>query len=651
MATLDDILARGEAEPIYVLEWEYRSVAIGGALSALATELAGAPGTFNGWPSFGYAEWNDGTGEILAWSGVSPDGSALRNLRRGIHASPASPHDAGAGLREYGLWRPLLSLPHADYPEGIVCLAPPQLGAVSRDPRKGSAALSPIRLVLTEAPHPGQGTAGFLADLLAHVNGPSGNGLRSRRATLRLGFRELAGAGDFAVIARGLVSEAEVQAQGTRLSLALRPLHGTFKDRRLFVEKRTALTAAVTAVGSELLVGDETRLLPPGAGPGYVRVDDEILSYSGVSTGKLQGLVRGLFGSVAASHALESEVRQVYVLGAENPLTLFLQVALSTGAGTNGPYDVLPKEAGLGIPAALVNVAEIESVRAQSAVGARMRFVIGEEVTDAKQWIESQLLQPAGCSLLLDDAGAISVSFYGPLSPSNVLPRLDSGSLIRGGGLAARLGLEGVSNVAEVRYSRDPVSGEFLSRLLLIDNDSISAHGESKKHVLELDGIHGNVSAVDPQPLGDVLAELLALRFVGRYAAPRKQIHWTAPLPKARLPVGSLVEVVEDRLPASVLDERRGLTSSKGSPGTLYEVVSRRVDYGKGQVQFELLESEFTGLRFLFLQGDGASDYPLASDTDKRLGYLCADADTTATLNENAIPFADGGGPYRVYPA
>ena len=651
MAAPDDIFARDEAEPIYVLEWDCKSLAIPSALSASAAELAASPGTFGGWPSFGYAEWDDGTGEILAWSGVSLDGSALRNLRRGIHGSPASAHDAGALLREYGLWRPLLSRPHAGFPDGIACLGPPQLGAVSIDPRKGSAALSPIRLVLSESPHPSQGTAGFVADLVAHVNGPSGNGLRSRRAALRLGFKELAGAADFAVIARGLVSEAEVQAQGTRLSLSLRPLHGTFKDRRLFVEKRTALTAAVTAVGGELLVGDETRLLPPGADAGYVRVDDEILSYSSVSAGKLQGLSRGLLGSVAASHEQDAEVRQVYVLGAENPLTLFLQVALSTGAGTNGPYDVLPKEAGLGIPAALVNAAKVESVREESAAGARMRFAITEEVTDAKQWIESQLLQPAGCSLLLDDAGTISVSFYGPVSPSEVLPRLDADSLIRGSGLSARLGLEGVSNVAEVRYSRDPVSGEFLSRLLLVDNDSISAHGESKKHVLELDGIHGSVSTVDPQPLGDVLAELLALRFVGRYAAPRKQIHWSAPLPKARLPVGSLVEVGEDRLPASVLDERRGLAYSKGSPGTLYEIVSRRVDYAKGLVQLELLESEFTGLRFLFLQADGAPDYSAASSTDKRLGYLCADADDLVTLNSNPIPFADGGGPYRVYPA
>lgn len=648
MTPFDQILARGEAEPVYVLEWAFRTHVLEASLAAAGTQLLAGPGAFTGWPSFGYAEFDDGSAEILAWSGVAPDGSRLLNLRRGLHRSAPADHAAGAGLREYGLWRPMLSRPHPAFPDALDCLRVPQIGAVGIDPRKGSASLAAVRLELVEAAHPAEPTAPWLADLLAHLNGARGNGLRGRHATLRLGFRELAHAADFAVIARGIVHSAGLSGEGTRVSIELRPLHGGLKDRRLFAGGRTRLATPLLVDDDEITLADAAALPAPA---GVVRINEEFMGYAGVAGGTLTGVTRGLYGSMPSVHEIDDEATGVFVLGPENPLSLFLQVLTSTGAGTNGPWDVLPKAAGLGVPLSLINTEAIEAIRTGLLTQTTLSFVIDEEEDDAKRWLEREVLRPAGCSLVLDGDGTISLAFYGPPSPLESVGALGADDLLRGSALPADLGYEGVVNAVEVRHSRDPVSGEFRARYLLVDNDSIAAHGEAKKLVLDLAGVHGEYSPVDPAGQGEHIAALVALRLQARYAAPRRAISWQAPLSRARIAVGELLEIAEDRLPNERFDEGAGRHESRGTGGTLCEVVSRRVDFERGRVSLGLLETEFTGRRYLFIHEDAAPEYGAASAAEKRLGYIAADTDTGASLNEQALPFADGGGPYRVYPA
>jgi hypothetical protein len=81
-------------------------------------------------------------------------------------------------------------------------------------------------------------------------------------------------------------------------------------------------------------------------------------------------------------------------LGPANPITLLLQVWMSTGAGNNGPYDVLPRENGAAVPMALVDIAGWEALRSKDEIR-DLRFRFSEtEPQDSKDWGETQILRP-----------------------------------------------------------------------------------------------------------------------------------------------------------------------------------------------------------------------------------------------------------------
>lgn len=66
----------------------------------------------------------------------------------------------------------------------------------------------------------------------------------------------------------------------------------------------------------------------------YVRIDDEIIRYTGISGQNLTGCTRASLGSAAASHADDESIKSFYRLTG-NPITLALKLMLS---GWNGPF-------------------------------------------------------------------------------------------------------------------------------------------------------------------------------------------------------------------------------------------------------------------------------------------------------------------------
>ena len=97
---------------------------------------------------------------------------------------------------------------------------------------------------------------------------------------------------------------------------------------------------------------------------GMVKIDQEFISYAGISGNNLTGCVRGLEGSTAVAHSLGDDVYVAQVITG-NPITILLQLLLSSGGGSI--YDVLPD--GSGIDQSLVDIAEMEQVRADYFVG------------------------------------------------------------------------------------------------------------------------------------------------------------------------------------------------------------------------------------------------------------------------------------------
>lgn len=107
----------------------------------------------------------------------------------------------------------------------------------------------------------------------------------------------------------------------------------TLKNQDLFVEVNTNLDGAITDSDTTLTLNTTNNLIEPqDAVTTFVRIDDEIIQYSAISSNDLTGLTRGALGTTAVAHDDDVEVISFYRLQGE-PLTLALKIMLSTKLG------------------------------------------------------------------------------------------------------------------------------------------------------------------------------------------------------------------------------------------------------------------------------------------------------------------------------
>lgn len=130
-----------------------------------------------------------------------------------------------------------------------------------------------------------------------------------------------------------------------------------------------------------------------GPGPGYTKM--EVQSY--------QSRDSFLTWTIRLSDIQRFTKRKVFelatpdnpaTLGPGHPITLGLQVLMSTGTGSNGPYDVLTEENGCGVPQAFIDVAAFEQLRGTDGIGAASFSFLENEPQDGKEWFEAQILRP-----------------------------------------------------------------------------------------------------------------------------------------------------------------------------------------------------------------------------------------------------------------
>lgn len=630
-------LSRPETAPVWVVEF-----ACGGkpltAMMADATELEAESGLFSDFPSTGYAELSDperpALREIIRYTGKNSDGTRLTGILRGRFRTAIRAWPAGSRIREYGLSRPFTTVPSAAFPGAEASLLDPVTGAQTLDEERMTAAVSSFSFRLADLD-------GRLLKILSLTP------LRDRRVTLKLGFDGMTDPDDFRVMALGRVREVTSADGGASWRFQCRGLFGSLKDQRLFHSRSTRLAAAVTDAQTTLPVADLSRLLDPAdLSPRYARIGDEIVSYTGKSAatgpGNLTGCVRGRFLSLPAAHATGAELKQLYRLGG-HPLDLLLGILTTTEAGGNGPYDTTPFRHGaaLGVSADLIDVEGIENVRDSLLPGLVADFLVADETDDAKRWIEDELVRAAGVSLVETSGKKLSVRFMGPPLSGENPARLDN--LLRSPeGEQMDLGLGRLRNVIELKYSRDPVTAEFLERLLYIDADSVSRYGETRKLTLELSGVHGPYSPLGDSG-GDALAERLAARLATHLSKPRARLKATVPFGEIIRSAGDVVEIVHPRLPPGQPDETLPAGIAVRPEGArLAEVMSVAFSPGTGSVSLELRASPFEALRYAFIHRDGAPDYGAAPPADQTLAYLSPDG---------GLPFGDGSPPYAIYPA
>lgn len=113
------------------------------------------------------------------------------------------------------------------------------------------------------------------------------------------------------------------------------------KKVQLFKSVETRTSAAMNATQTTVAVGDgSTFFEPQGPLSSYLRIEDELIEYTGVVGNTFTGLTRGVLGTTATAHPVDAQVRAVYSLEG-NPLDLALQLMMS-GFGTDPVHENIP---------------------------------------------------------------------------------------------------------------------------------------------------------------------------------------------------------------------------------------------------------------------------------------------------------------------
>ena len=161
-----------------------------------------------------------------------------------------------------------------------------------------------------------------------------------RRCKLWLGFKDTSFKEDFIPIHRGIIDDVNSKAGAIVLTIA----NAEQKKRQdLFQRATTDLNGAINNSQTTIALSSTTNFLSPGLGPNgsndptlkfYVRIEDEIIRYTGISGNDLTGCVRAQLGSAANSHDNEAGVNTFYRLSG-NVIDVILKIYMS---GWNGNY-------------------------------------------------------------------------------------------------------------------------------------------------------------------------------------------------------------------------------------------------------------------------------------------------------------------------
>lgn len=146
---------------------------------------------------------------------------------------------------------------------------------------------------------------------------------------------------DYVTIFRGIVDQIDLPPGMVVFSIS----HPDQKKRQtIFNSAEGTVNEALDASETTITLTDASELLEQVAGPDgvtidddlltYIRVDDEIIQYTGISGNDLTGCTRGALGTTAAAHDIGADFKSFYRLNG-NPVDLALKIMLS---GWGGAY-------------------------------------------------------------------------------------------------------------------------------------------------------------------------------------------------------------------------------------------------------------------------------------------------------------------------
>ena len=196
------------------------------------------------------------------------------------------------------------------------------------------------------------------------------------------------------------------------------------KQVELFKIVETELTSGMNTTQTTLDLEDvESLILPTTGFDTYVRINAEIIQYTGISGNTLTGLTRGVLGTTATPHNQGDQARPVYSIR-DNPLDLAVKLMLS-GHGENPVYDDIPISSFRQIGASNQNIANaiyFDSLNIIQDFGVRIGDTVSvRDASNSANNVTERLVQ---------DIVQTANGFYILISGANLVTETDSDAIM-----------------------------------------------------------------------------------------------------------------------------------------------------------------------------------------------------------------------------
>jgi hypothetical protein len=311
---------------------------------------------------------------------------------------------------------------------------------------------------------------------------------------------------------------------------------------------------------------------------GYIKIDDEVIRYTGKIPGEFTGCTRGALGTRPAEHTIDETGKRKTAVHEYAYLELpAIKMALLLMLGT---YDGITLPAGwhLGMDPLYVRESDFENIGADlwnltNDDEGRVLFFPGLKKQSGKKFIEEKLLFTSGVFHIVHEDGAMGLRRMAKIGPDAAT----SATL----GVSDIVAYEDLHHDLESALNRIVLRWNYSTRekrtnrtTALIDNDSILKYQPSKKEV-ELLGLHGSRhSASHLQAIFEQIHERFAQApYRWRIKVKHK---WN------RLQVGEVIRVVCPHVKDVV---------GGGTIDRAFEVQGKQVDWVTGQVWLTLFGS------------------------------------------------------------
>lgn len=353
----------------------------------------------------------------------------------------------------------------------------------------------------------------------------------------------------------------------------------------------------------------------------YIRINDSLYSYDSISDKSFIGLKLVQLNS---NGVLVDEIHQSgenvdnYVLYRANPIDLILEIALSTGNGTNGDYDVLPEGQGIGIPEDLINVTNFERQRSLYASGMVFGNFYSEKV-EALKFINEEILRQVNAYLYINRAGQLDIKmYYVPVGTIDAVTLTDR-EIIGTPDFNANLATgNAFFNEIDMLYDYQPVRDFYVNELLVEDLASQQKYEERATLKIDCKMLTTYNDAVG-------ITSRMKSIYLSRFSDPPPLIGIKTYYGMHLINPGDSVYLDSSVVPNYI-------TGREGGP-TLCECISVGTDFSSGIVTLVLLGIGFNNRkRYAGIAPDSVPVYGSATDGEK-LAYVFICEDTEVMSN------------------